>query len=45
MKTGPSAPSVWVMTPLKTRLAFGCFFPIVVAIHAVSGLLLMRLPT
>lgn len=43
MKAGSSAPSAEVMTPLKTRLAFGGFFPIVVAIHAVSGLLLMRL--
>jgi len=44
MKEGSSAPSVRVMNPLQTAwLALGGFFPIVVAIHAVSGLLLMRL--
>jgi hypothetical protein len=44
MKEGSSAPTIRVMNPLQAAwLALGGFFPIVVAIHAVSGLFLMRL--
>lgn len=43
MRPGSFVPSVQAMDSFKARSALGGFFPIVVAIHAVSGLFLMRL--
>lgn len=43
MRAGSSAPAVGIMNALRAAATHRDFFPAVVALHAISGILLMRL--